>query len=186
MFNLDKRARESLAADLPNLMPVISTAQYRRSDGLDALQLVVKNLFSFDLIHREKMWWFDNSERSPRGRFAPKRRYHRNPGRVRLEVAQILFINGLSVLRDDVRVPDDFHYMPDMPGDAHQLLEADLTARSAYLYVLTQAQDKIRPRPIDEEIFFAKQFIGNFNTWLENRGISPSAWLRSEPGSRLN
>lgn len=182
---LDDRARRWAVDFIPAVMPVLSTATYRRSDGNEAVQVAVKELFSFDFIHRQKMWWCLNSEHPPFGRFVAPKQLHRNPGRVPLHVAQVVFWNGWLVLDEELEIADQLHFLPELQRTSFQRYEADVVARAAYMYIWRVALEQMQPRPMGDEILLAKQILEHFNSQLDSLELDAQSWSVSPLGSPL-
>ncbi|MDS0246947.1 hypothetical protein [Microbacterium aurantiacum] len=168
---------------LPAALPGVATSIYRRGDGTVAVQVAAKSLFSFDVAHRKKMWWVLPSERAPFGRFIEPQTLHRNPGRVPLHVAQILFWNGWSLLDSDVEPADELHHLSDVEGTAFQRYEGDLLARAAYMFAARQAAGQVVPSPRPDEIFLAKQMLAQFDEQLGEFGLTMESWAHSDLGN---
>lgn len=185
-MGLDDRAHSWVSDYLPAVLPGVLTSTYRRSDGVVAVQVAAKSLFSFDVAHQNKMWWVLPTERQPASRFVPTKQLHRNPGRVPLHVAQILFWNGWSLLDSEVEPADELHYLPDLEGSAFQRYEGDLLARAAYMYVARQAAGQMVPSPPSDEVFFAKQILVQFDEQLDDFGLTMLSWSESDLGNVWN
>lgn len=185
-MGLDDRVHRWVADYLPAVLPGLLTSTYRRSNGSTAVQVTAKSLFSFDVAHQNKMWRVLQSERPPSSRFVPTKELHRNPGRVPLHVAQVLFWNGWALLDSELEPADELHYLPDLEGTRFQRYEGDLLARSAYMFIARQAAGKIVPSPQPDEVFYAKQILGQFDEQLEEFGLTMLSWAKSDLGNEWN
>ena len=185
-MGLDDRAHRWVADYLPAVIPGVLTSTYRRSTGGMAVQVAAKSLFSFDVAHQNKMWWVLQSERPPMSRFVPAKQLHRNPGRVPLHVAQVLFWNGWALLDSEVEPADELHYLPKVEATAFQRYEGDVLARAAYMFIARQAAGQIVPSPQPDEVFYAKQILAQFDEQLDDLGLTMLSWAESDLGNVWN